>query len=323
MLKATIPAAIACLLATTLAHADLSIDTSANLFVNIADGTYNGTLASMACVNIPVSGTGNITVIGMTVTAWLDHTWVGDLVLKLLSPDNTVVTLMSRPGVIESSDDGTSASGAGDSSNLLSTFPVTFADGGPKSAEAMGSTLIDSQVVCRDDAACTYDPNNGAAAAGKLSAFIGKPLLGTWRFCAGDAGMGDTGTIQQVRLTFTGRNPALLQISPQTLDFGSIVHDTTSAVRYITLANTGNVELNVSSITNALPPFQRTADGTCGNSLPHVIPGGLNCTLSYTYSPTTQDFAAQMFTVASNAGGDAAFTLQGSGDAVFADGFEP
>lgn len=312
------------LLSTTLvAQAELSFETAPNLAAAITDNGYSGTLASMTCVSIPVTGTGGYQVDALSVTAALDHTWIGDLVVKLVSPDNTVVTLMSRPGVAETVDDGSDSSGAGDSSNLAATYPVKFMSGATTSAEAMGSTLADSQVVCRDDAVCIYAPNHGAALAGDLTTFSGKLMAGTWKFCVGDAGTGDTGAIQQVRLTFAGATPALLQITPQTLDFRATVQGTTSDVRFVTLSNEGTLQLSVNTLTLAQPPFDRTTDGTCGNSLPRVIAGGSQCTLSYTFSPATQDVASQSFSITSDAAGDTGFTLQGSGDAVFVNGFEP
>lgn len=314
--------AIGCLAAAPWAHADLVFETAANLGVSIADDAYNGTVASMACANISVSGTGASTVSGLAVTTWIDHTWVGDLVIKVLSPDNTVVTLMSRPGVAEAADDGTAV--GGDNSNLSSIFPIQFNATAAKSAELMGNTLGDAQVVCRDDLACDYLPNRGAAAAGTLATFNGKVLVGTWRLCVGDGGQGDTGLLQKVRLIFPGLAPGTLQVSPATLDFGSVVQGNTSVTRFITLANTGNQDLSVNTITTALPPFVRTIDGTCGNSLPRVIASGTQCTLGYAFMPSAQDAASQPFSVQTDTGlGDFSFTLTGSGDAIFIDGFGP
>jgi subtilisin-like proprotein convertase family protein len=127
------------------------------------------------------------------------HTFIGDLVLKVVSPSNTVVTLMSRPGVVEATDDGVTT--GGDSSNLALGFPLSFVDGGPKSAEDMGNTLANGDVVCEDDAACVYAPAAGAATAGTLGAFVGQSAAGTWRVCAGDGLTSDTGSIDFVRLS--------------------------------------------------------------------------------------------------------------------------
>ena len=100
--------------------------------------------------------------------------------------------------MLEAADNGTT--NPGDSSNLLATYPITWIDGAAKSAENMGNTITSSQVVCRDDLVCAYDPNKGAAAAGKLASFIGQAGPGTWKLCVGDSAMGDVGSIDQVKL---------------------------------------------------------------------------------------------------------------------------
>ena len=107
--------------------ATVSYSTAPNLNVSIPDGTYNGTLGSMASVslNIPDSAT----LFDVNVTIALDHTWIGDLVIKVQDPSGTVITLMSRPGVSEPADNGDSSVGNGDSSNLLATFAITFDQG--------------------------------------------------------------------------------------------------------------------------------------------------------------------------------------------------
>ena len=182
-----------CQLDTSITYA-----TASGLNASISDDAYNGTQASMTCVNITVTASGDNVVDYVCPTVGMTHTWIGDLTIKLVSPANTVITLMSMPGVIEAADNG--ASVTGDSSNLQIGFPITWKDGGPKSAELMGNTIANAGVVCKDDLACVYDPNNGAAAAGKLSAFIGQGGPGTWKLCVGDSGVGDIGFIDQVKL---------------------------------------------------------------------------------------------------------------------------
>lgn len=298
--------------------AQVSFSTAANLNLPINDDAYNGTLGSMACATVVVGGSS--TVRGVSVLVYLNHTWVGDLTLKLISPSNTVVTLMSRPGVVEAADDGSGVSG--ESSNISSAFPVTFVDGGPKSAELMGNTLTSSQVVCRDDSACSYAPANGAAAPGTLAAFVGQPMAGNWIFCAGDSGLGDVGAIMQVRLTFVS---GLLQVDPASTDFGVTLVGNTSAEQFVTLTNNGNATLSLDNISVALSPFARTGTGTCGNSLPRVLAVAESCTLSYTFAPTTGASSTQTFVVETDGGGDPGFELTGTGtltDAVFQDGFE-
>ncbi|MFO0756521.1 MAG: proprotein convertase P-domain-containing protein [Byssovorax sp.] len=182
-----------CQLDTSITYAS-----AAGLAQAIPDDGYNGMQSSMACVNVNVVASGDSVVDYVCPTIGMAHTWIGDLVIKLISPMGTVVTLMSRPGVIEAVDDGSAI--GGDSSNLLATFPIAWKDGAAVSAENMGNTIASSGVVCRDDNACVFDPNAGIASPGKLAAFIGQAGPGTWKLCVGDGGAGDTGSIDQVKL---------------------------------------------------------------------------------------------------------------------------
>ena len=54
-----------------------------------------------------------------------------------------------------------------------------------------------------DDLLCIYAPSAGAAGGPTLTGLNGKSATGTWRFCVGDSGELDTGTINQVTLTIT------------------------------------------------------------------------------------------------------------------------
>ncbi len=165
----------------------------------VTDDAYTGALASMQCATLPLVANGTDNVTGGQLAVAMSHTWVGDLTIKVVSPSGTVVTVLSRPGMVEL-DDG--AGSAGDSSNLAVAFPLTYVNGGATDAELMGSTLTTSQVVCQNDGLCAYDPNPGAAVpAGDFSAFAGESAVGNWQVCFADSAGGDTGTVDQITLT--------------------------------------------------------------------------------------------------------------------------
>lgn len=172
--------------------------TAMALNLSIPDDAYNGTLPSMACADVVVTAWHTPAIANMTVTVGMDHTWVGDVVIKLVSPASTVVTLASRPGYAETADDG--SGGLGSSSALNKTYPITFDGSATTSAESMGSG---ANTVCLSNNVCSFAPANGAAAAGNLATFNGAASTGTWKLCAGDAGSLDTGKIDRVTLTFT------------------------------------------------------------------------------------------------------------------------
>jgi len=87
----------------------------------IPDGVYNGSLASMAGLAVNVSGVpANAIITNMRIVTAVNHTWVGDLVFKLKSPDLAVLGIMSRPGYSEPADDGSGGFGLGGS--LIATL---------------------------------------------------------------------------------------------------------------------------------------------------------------------------------------------------------
>jgi subtilisin-like proprotein convertase family protein len=129
----------------------------------------------------------------------MDHTWIGDLTIKVVSPLGSVVTVLSRPGIAEQADNG--AGGGGDSSDLNALDTLTFRDPGVTDAETMGSTIGPAAEVCFDDGLCDYFPNPGAATAGDFSTFVGEDAVGTWQVCVADSATVDLGVIDFVQLS--------------------------------------------------------------------------------------------------------------------------
>ena len=123
--------------------------------IAIPDDGYDGTIASMACLDTVVA---DGTVAAINVDLAVDHTWIGDLTVKVVPPsgmDADVLTLMSRPDFAEGVDDGSGC--CGDSSNMNST-PINFADANTFDAETMGTTIDGAMFVCQDDGECTFSP---------------------------------------------------------------------------------------------------------------------------------------------------------------------
>lgn len=170
------------------------------LALAIPDGTYAGTEGTMACVSLVAGTWAGDDISSVTVQVGATHSWIGDLVIKLISPANTVVTLLNRPGFAETADDGVEAT-VGGPANLSSAAPITFSESAGLSAEAMGTGFTSVEVVCVKDAVCSFLPNAGAATAGTLAAFTGQGSPGTWKLCVGDVNTLDTGSIDAVTLT--------------------------------------------------------------------------------------------------------------------------
>jgi len=153
----------------------------------IPDDAYNGTLGTMACLTIA----GPNQVIGdLNVEITMNHTWVGDLVLKLVSPSAQVLTLMSRPGLAEPADDGTDC--CGNSADVTSAALIVFDDEAGTSAETFAGV------------AGSYIPAPGAGPGTNLAQYDGQNATGSWQVCAGDSGFLDSGSICSANLVVAG-----------------------------------------------------------------------------------------------------------------------
>ena len=186
------------------------------LALPIPDNTYNGTVGTMLCntIAVPSGGGGGDTVDNVTVRVAMSHTFVGDLTIKLFSAAGTPITLVSRPGVVETADDGNDTAGFGENSNLLIANPLTYDDAATTTSEQMGKVPVDlatGQTICLDGGtACSYIPSNGAATAGNLNSLDGENKVGNWQLCISDAGPADTGSLDGWTLTL-GTTPVTLQ----------------------------------------------------------------------------------------------------------------
>lgn len=109
-------------------------------------------------------------------TVGLDHSWVGDLIVTLTSPQGTTVTLMDQPG------------GSGNSGN---NFCQTVLDDSA-SASIQSITPADAPYTG------TFQP------AGPLAAFKGESANGTWMLKASDNAFIDTGSVRAFSLVING-----------------------------------------------------------------------------------------------------------------------
>jgi subtilisin-like proprotein convertase family protein len=148
------------------------------------------------CFPIVVTDVGTIT--NITVSTAVTHTWIGDLVFRLVAPGGSpFLAMLNRPG-------GT-GTGVGDSSNMSALYPLLFTDASSDPAESMGNTISTSQVVCQDDGRCSYSPSPDgfSGSLANFAGFAGLASNGTWQFCASDNAAADTGTVASVTLNLT------------------------------------------------------------------------------------------------------------------------
>jgi hypothetical protein len=132
------------------------------------------------------------------------------------------------------------------------------------------------------------------------------------------------GSPQKVTLSGTGTLTAATApvdgLSPTSLAFGNQSVGTTSTAQTLTLSNTGNAALSITSLaltgTNA-SDFAQT--NTCGSS----VAAGANCTISVTFRPAASGSRTASVSITDNASGSPqTVSLSGTGTATV-DGLSP
>lgn len=147
-----------------------------------------------------VSNTINVTgtsanVGALSVTVGINHTWLGDLVIKLTHGTDTVV-LMDRPGRAPGA-----TTGVGQGDDLSSAFPLTFSASGTQTAESMGAAC---NGTIGSTSGCT---NTSFLPDGSLDVFLGDPFAGTWTLSVSDNEALDVGTLFSWSLNLTEAAP--------------------------------------------------------------------------------------------------------------------
>jgi uncharacterized repeat protein (TIGR01451 family) len=237
-----------------IAHA--SVNTAESSCTPIPDAAYNGQLDSMLCRSVQGLDQG---IQSLRLKLGVNHSFAGDLTVKVVSPAGQVATVLSRPGLAETADDG-SSSCCGDSSGLSAAAPISFDDSASDSAEAMGAALGDSAVVCRDDQHCTFRPDAGAAPPGTLSDFAGTNGAGNWQVCVGDGGSLETGSLCSASLIINNQD-ADLAIDA---DFPNGTDTQQAFTLRLDVSNHGPVAQSNVSVTDMLPSSLTYVGSDCG-----------------------------------------------------------
>lgn len=152
------------------------------------DNGYDGTLGSMEEFTLDVS-TEYDEIMGIEMSLWLVHGAVGEVFVKLESPQGTRITIFNRPGSGEPAGDEPNVTGNnarfGPSDNPVE---LVFYDGAAVLAENIGIGLSSDEIVGVDGSAITdYAPDaNGSADSGGFAGFIGENPNGTWKLYVAD-----------------------------------------------------------------------------------------------------------------------------------------
>lgn len=165
--------------------------------IAIPDNT--GTLAACQSINVPDS----VIISDVNVEFTAEHSWVGDLTFRLMSPASTMLTLVNRPG--------RTGTGAGFSDDYITSVPIILND--------TGNAMFPAERIGDDTLGCTSGDIDGTGGCPtvympapdtsdtpiggvgtNLADFNGENSLGTWMLCVGDSAGGDTGTLTSWRL---------------------------------------------------------------------------------------------------------------------------
>ena len=197
---------------------------------------------------------------------------------------------------------------------LNATNPIDNHRGATGSAAAVSSggaaTSVAGDIIfgyCLGDWACT--PGPGFAARSTMDGnLIEDMVAGNPGAYAATGAASSTWTMKMVALK-PATGPAV-SLSPSTLSFSSPAVGTASAAQVVTLSNTGNAALSLSSIAltgaNA-GDFSQT--NTCGSSLA----AGAHCALNVTFKPTAAGTRTAAVTLTDNVTGNSTQTVSLAG----------
>ena len=109
-------------------------------------------------------------------------------------------------------------------------------------------------------------------------------------------------------------NQRIRSTSATVLMFANQIVGTQSAVQPVTVTNSGNAALTLSSVAPSSPSFALAPSGTCGVSFPVNVPASMSCTLDVVFDPATVGLINASFSVVNNAAGSPDFiTVTGTG----------
>ena len=109
-------------------------------------------------------------------------------------------------------------------------------------------------------------------------------------------------------------NQRIRSTSATVLMFANQIVGTQSAVQTVTVTNSGNAALTLSSVAPSSPSFALAPSGTCGVSFPVNVPASMSCTLDVVFDPATVGLINASFSVVNNAAGSPDFiTVTGTG----------
>ena len=270
--------------------------------------TVSGISGNLSDLNFRFDGSSCSANAGST-TVGLDHTWVGDLIIKLTSPQGTTVTLTDRPGSI-------------------------FAAAGSRGNNFCNTLLDDSGIETIQAITESGAPYTGTfQPANPLSAFNGQNPNGTWILNVSDRAAADIGNVRAFSLLVSGSQCASVPSTSCTLPAAGSLSISEFRLRgpagandeFIELYNTTGASLSVCTRDGSDGWALAASDGTIKAIVPNgtVIPARAHYLVANSNSDpsdTTPRYSLNNYGGTNNATPNATYTQDiedGAGLALF------
>lgn len=142
------------------------------------------------CATFEVTGVSGAS--SMSVQVALDHTWVSDLVIWIVSPSGFSVMKLGAT--------------SGASTDLRKEYPLTFITTASTPESQIGITAVADGIACKADLAqCSFQPTSVPGSVG-LDSLAAAPE-GTWKLCIGDNAGADLGKLFDFNLWIPAFDP--------------------------------------------------------------------------------------------------------------------
>jgi hypothetical protein len=155
---------------------------------------------------------------------------------------------------------------------------------------------------------------HAAHGTGSVNVFVnGSKVANNLQFASVTVTDNASGSPQSVALRGSGTTASapVVSLNPTSLSFGNQQVKTTSAVRAVTLTNTGNADLTIQSIGLS---GSNSGDFGQQNTCPSTLAAGAHCFINVTFTPTADGSHSAVLTITDNASGSPqSVALSGTG----------
>ncbi len=107
-----------------------------------------------------------------------------------------------------------------------------------------------------------------------------------------------------------------LSVTPEPLNFGSVIINTSSAAQLMTFSADSAGAVQINDLVGVAAPYARVIGGTCAAIYPLVIAANSSCTMAFQFSPTQVQAYNVSINILRSGTGASSLSLQGAGLAI-------